>query len=88
MAFGRLRDGAKLQGARAELETMNRRQEAAWPATNRGCCPQGGYPFAVLHRPGCAHNLRLALGGGMVRGTDRLRQSGQSHAGANHSMVA
>jgi len=36
MAVGRLRDGAKLQEARAELETINRRLEAAYPATNRG----------------------------------------------------
>jgi hypothetical protein len=40
MVFGRLRDGANLQGARAELETMNRRLEAAWPATNRGVVPR------------------------------------------------
>ncbi len=36
LAFGRLRDGANLQGARAEIETINRRLEAAYPATNRG----------------------------------------------------
>jgi putative ABC transport system permease protein len=40
MAFGRLRDGAKLQEARAELETINRRLETAWPATNRGVVPR------------------------------------------------
>jgi putative ABC transport system permease protein len=36
MAVGRLRDGANLQQARTELETINRRLEAAYPATNRG----------------------------------------------------
>jgi len=36
LAVGRLRDGANLQEARAELETINRRLEAAYPATNRG----------------------------------------------------
>jgi putative ABC transport system permease protein len=36
LAFGRLRDGINLQEARAELETINRRLETAYPATNRG----------------------------------------------------
>ncbi len=36
---GRLRDGATLQEARAELETINRRLEVAYPATNRGLVP-------------------------------------------------
>jgi macrolide transport system ATP-binding/permease protein len=36
MAVGRLRDGANLQEARTELGTINRRLEAAYPATNRG----------------------------------------------------
>ena len=40
MAVGRLRDGATLQEARAELETINRRLEAAYPATNRGVVPR------------------------------------------------
>jgi putative ABC transport system permease protein len=39
MAFGRLRDHANLEEARAELGTINRRLEAAWPATNRGVVP-------------------------------------------------
>jgi predicted permease len=34
--FGRLRDGATVQRARAELETINRHLEAADPGTNRG----------------------------------------------------
>jgi putative ABC transport system permease protein len=38
-AVGRLRDGASLQEARAELETINRRLEADYPATNRGVIP-------------------------------------------------
>jgi putative ABC transport system permease protein len=40
MAFGRLRDGATVQAARTELETINRRLAAAWPATNRGVVPR------------------------------------------------
>jgi predicted permease len=40
MAVGRLRDGATLQEARAELQTINRRLEAAYPATNRGVVPR------------------------------------------------
>jgi putative ABC transport system permease protein len=39
LAVGRLRDGANLQEARAELETINHRLEAAYPATNRGVVP-------------------------------------------------
>jgi putative ABC transport system permease protein len=39
MAVGRLRDGANLQEARAELEAINRRLETAYPATNRGVVP-------------------------------------------------
>jgi predicted permease len=39
LAVGRLRDGANLQEARAELETINRRLETAYPATNRGVVP-------------------------------------------------
>jgi putative ABC transport system permease protein len=39
LAVGRLRDGAILQEARAELETINHRLEAAYPATNRGVVP-------------------------------------------------
>ncbi len=39
MAFGRLRDDANLEEARTELATINRRLEAAWPATNRGVVP-------------------------------------------------
>ncbi|MCU1384119.1 MAG: hypothetical protein JWL71_2816 [Acidobacteria bacterium] len=41
-AVGRLRDGASLQEARAELETINRRLEADYPATNRGLVPTVG----------------------------------------------
>jgi putative ABC transport system permease protein len=37
--FGRLRDGATLQGARAELETINRRLAAADPTTDRSVAP-------------------------------------------------
>ncbi len=40
MAFGRLRDGANQQGARTELETINRRLAADYPATNRGVVPR------------------------------------------------
>jgi putative ABC transport system permease protein len=40
LAVGRLRDGANLQEARAELETINRRLETAYPATNRGVVPK------------------------------------------------
>lgn len=39
LAVGRLRDGANVHEARAELETINRRLEAANPATNRGVVP-------------------------------------------------
>lgn len=39
MAFGRLRDGASVAGARAEIETISRRLEAAFPAANRGVFP-------------------------------------------------
>lgn len=39
LAVGRLRDGVSLLQARAELETINRRLEAAYPATNRGVVP-------------------------------------------------
>ena len=38
-AIGRLRDGASLREARAELETINRRLEVAYPATNRQLVP-------------------------------------------------
>jgi putative ABC transport system permease protein len=40
LAVGRLRDGANLREARAELETINRRLETAYPATNRGVVPK------------------------------------------------
>src|SRR5215468_11675761 len=36
LAFGRMRSGMSLQQTRAELETINRNLETAWPATNRG----------------------------------------------------
>lgn len=39
LAVGRLRDGVSLPQARTELETINRRLEAAYPATNRGVSP-------------------------------------------------
>ena len=39
LAVGRLRDGVSLPQARTELETINRRLEAAYPATNRGVVP-------------------------------------------------
>jgi putative ABC transport system permease protein len=39
LAVGRLRDGVSLQQARTELETINHRLEAAYPATNRGVSP-------------------------------------------------
>jgi putative ABC transport system permease protein len=39
LAVGRLRDGVSPQQARTELETINRRLEAAYPATNRGVSP-------------------------------------------------
>lgn len=39
MAVGRLRDGVDRHAARTELETINRRLEAAYPATNRGLVP-------------------------------------------------
>ncbi len=38
-AFGRLRDGANLQEARAELRIINRRLQADYPATNRNLVP-------------------------------------------------
>ena len=38
-AVGRLRDGTRVQEARAELATINRRLEADYPATNRGLVP-------------------------------------------------
>lgn len=40
MAFGRLADGKKIAGARAELETINRRLAASYPATNRDVVPR------------------------------------------------
>ncbi|HEY4364318.1 MAG TPA: ADOP family duplicated permease [Bryobacteraceae bacterium] len=39
LAVARLRDGVSLPQARIELETINRRLEAAYPATNRGILP-------------------------------------------------
>jgi putative ABC transport system permease protein len=39
LAFGRLRDGANVPEARAELEAINLRLGAAYPATNRGVVP-------------------------------------------------
>jgi putative ABC transport system permease protein len=39
LAVGRLRDGVNLQTARVELAAINRRLEAAYPATNRGVVP-------------------------------------------------
>jgi putative ABC transport system permease protein len=39
LVFGRLRDDASLEGARAELRTINRRLEVAFPETNRGVVP-------------------------------------------------
>jgi predicted permease len=39
VAVGRLRDDASLSEARAELETISRRLEAAFPTTNRGVVP-------------------------------------------------
>src|SRR2546428_3848306 len=39
MAFGRLTDGTSRPEALAELETINRRLEADYPATNRGLVP-------------------------------------------------
>lgn len=39
LAVGRLRDGVSLRQARTELETINHRLEAAYPATNRGVLP-------------------------------------------------
>jgi hypothetical protein len=38
-AVARLRDGVTLAEARTELETINRRLEAAYPDTNRGVVP-------------------------------------------------
>jgi len=40
LAVARLRDGINLREARAELETINRRLETAYPATNRGVVPK------------------------------------------------
>lgn len=39
IAIARLRSGVSVQEARAELETINRRLEAAYPATNRNLIP-------------------------------------------------
>jgi len=39
LAVGRLRDGVSLRQARTELETINRRLEATYQATNRGVSP-------------------------------------------------
>ena len=38
-AFGRLADGVTLQGAGAEMESIGRRLERAYPLTNRGVIP-------------------------------------------------
>lgn len=40
LAVARLRDGIDPREARAELETINRRLETAYPATNRGVVPK------------------------------------------------
>jgi predicted permease len=40
MAFGRLAEGVTAAAARAELQTIARRLEAAYPATNRGVVPR------------------------------------------------
>jgi hypothetical protein len=42
MAFGRLAEGATVAGARTEVETINRRLAAAYPATNRDVVPMVG----------------------------------------------
>ncbi|HWF85619.1 MAG TPA: ABC transporter permease, partial [Vicinamibacterales bacterium] len=39
-AFGRLADGATITSARAEMEAIGRRLEAAYPLTNRGIHPR------------------------------------------------
>ena len=38
-AFARLRDGVSVEKARTEMETIGRRLESAYPATNRGLIP-------------------------------------------------
>ena len=40
MAFGRLAEGTTIGGARAELETINRRLAASYPVTNRDVVPR------------------------------------------------
>ena len=88
LTVARLRDGTDIEEARAELETINRSLEAEYPETTSRCCSESKDPFAVLCRPGCAHDLRLALGGGVVHLADRLRQPDQSRAGADRWPVA
>lgn len=40
LAFGRLKDGATVAGARSEIETIGRRLAAEYPATNRDVLPK------------------------------------------------
>lgn len=51
LAAGRLRDGATIEQARAELETINRRLAAEYPATNRGVTPSLGTHSQVFIGP-------------------------------------
>ena len=51
IAVGRLRDGVSLREARAELETINRRLAAAYPATNRGLVPTVVTHSRIQQRP-------------------------------------
>ncbi len=88
MAFGRLTDWATVAGARAELETINRRLAAAYPATNRRCAAQGRHSCAVFYGSGRCGGLRFLVGRGVVRVAYCLRQPGEPDAGAHAGTVA
>lgn len=78
LAVGRLRDGVSLRQARTELETIDRRLEAAYPSTNRGVVPN-----LFTHAEANSH-LGFPMGRGVVCLPDRLRQSHEPVTGAKH----
>ena len=87
MAFGRMADGVTIESARAEMETIGKRLAIAYPLTNRDILPAGAEFPRVLHRPKRRPAVRVHVGRGWFCAVDRLRQSGESHAGSRDRQI-
>lgn len=82
-AIGRLRAGATLKRARAELDGVNQALEMTFPASNKGVRPTARNFSEFNFGSGCQDDLRFGMAGCRFGAVDCLRELGGLDAGAH-----